>query len=159
MNAALRLGGLTTAIPKSSFASYRLSADLGGKPWRGSTATTRRAKRPTRDTSRTTLVQGGVLVTTIKIAQGHRESLRGSRRTCFEGVGVPLLPRCAPGASSCALARSEGLIEQTCQSRLALHELFVGRTIILVAALPIANGFFGTQLATFFAQEIRHGSP
>ena len=68
-------------------------------------------------------------------------------------------PRCAPGASSCAIAPSEGLIEQTCQSRLALHELFVGRTIILVAALPIANGFFGTQLATFFAQEIRHGSP
>jgi hypothetical protein len=54
-------------------------------------------------------------------------------------------------SSSCALAPSERLIEQTCQSRLALHEPFVERTIILVATLPIANGFFGTQLATFFA--------
>ena len=39
-------------------------------------------------------------------------------------------------------ALSEGLVEQTCQSRLALHELFVERTIIPVATFPIANGFF-----------------
>jgi hypothetical protein len=55
------------------------------------------------------------------------------------------------------LAPSEGLIEQTCQSRLAPHELFVGRTIILVATLPIANAFFGTELATFSVQGIAKG--
>ena len=55
---------------------------------------------------------------------------------------------------------SLGLIEQTCQSCLALHELFVERPpSIWLRRCRSRMASWIARLATFSAQEVRYGSP